>query len=58
MLSIGGCDEVKYRFLGELNWLPGVTGLAFFCGKGRPGGVCALSLGLRRGLASRLPEFC
>ena len=42
----------------ELNWLRDVAGSAFFCEKGRPPGVCCLSPGLRRGLASRLPEFC
>jgi len=39
----------------ELNWLRDVAGSAFFCEKGRPPGVCCLSPGLRRGLASRLP---
>nr|WP_302369611.1 hypothetical protein [uncultured Blautia sp.] len=43
---------------GELNWLRDVAGSAFFGEKGRPPGVCCLSPGLRRGLASRLPEFC
>ena len=36
----------------ELNWLRDVAGSVFFCEKGRPPGVCCLSPGLRRGLAS------
>ena len=42
----------------ELNWLRDVAGSAFFVKRDARQACAACTPRLRRGLASRLPEFC